>query len=94
MVEDFTGGKITHRISRATESMFQSVTVMIFIFNSDADLRGGERVAPQFATPNPSRDRDFIWHISNFVLALLRVKKSRCQRSGADKGYLRNERLR
>jgi hypothetical protein len=29
MAEDFTGGKITRRISRATESMFQSVALMM-----------------------------------------------------------------
>jgi hypothetical protein len=40
--EDFTGGKITHRVSRATESMSQSVALMIFDFNSDGAIRGGE----------------------------------------------------
>jgi hypothetical protein len=38
--------------------MFQSVALMIFDFNSDADIRGGD-VAPQFATPNPARGSDF-----------------------------------
>ena len=57
--EDFTGGKITPRTNRATESMFQSVALMIFRFDSNGDISRGNDV-PQFATSNPSRDSDSI----------------------------------
>jgi uncharacterized membrane protein len=59
MAEDFTGGKITRRISRATESMFQSVALMIFILIPMLTF-AARNVAPQFATPHPSRGADFI----------------------------------
>jgi len=40
--EDFTGGKITRRVSRATKSMFQSVALMIFNLIPTLPFRGGE----------------------------------------------------
>jgi hypothetical protein len=56
--EDFTGGKITRWIGRATESMFQSVALMIFILIPTLTFATG-KAAPQFATPNPSRGGDW-----------------------------------
>jgi hypothetical protein len=44
--EDFTGGKITRLFSRATESMFQSVALMIFMLIPTLTLAAGV-VAPQ-----------------------------------------------
>jgi Mg/Co/Ni transporter MgtE len=48
MAEDFTGGRVTRLISRATESMFQSVALMIFILIPTLTFAAGN-VAPQFA---------------------------------------------
>jgi len=56
--EDFIGGKITRRISQATESMFQSVALVIFILIPALTFAAGN-VAPQFTTPNSSRGSDF-----------------------------------
>jgi hypothetical protein len=45
--EDFTGGRITRRISRATESMSQSVVLIIFILIPTVRF-AVRNVAPQF----------------------------------------------
>jgi hypothetical protein len=40
--EDFIGGKITRRTNRATESMLQSVTLMIFALIPTLTFGAGE----------------------------------------------------
>jgi hypothetical protein len=73
--EDFTGGKITRRTNRATESMFQWVALMIFISIPTLTFAAGN-VAPQFEASRTScptlsipkgqlRPSLQLWNVSN-----------------------------
>src|SRR5207253_8160209 len=65
VVEDFTGGKITRRISRATESMFQSVALMIFILIPTLTFAAGTsfRNSPRWILPVVA----ILYDITNFL---------------------------